>query len=282
MQLVPTISPGSDMTVFEQTVDQLETCAPAPVVVQRVLALLSDGTSSWRELEHALAVDAGLVARILRLASTPAFVARPVRDLRFALQALGGDQLRRIVVAAQFAGQGSAFNRALWSYSLKVALVCDALGAIVKAPKGPDPFLCGLLHDLGTMVLEKVMGRTYPALGFAPGDEQQVAIEQAAFGFDHADLGAMMASRWNLFPELELVAQLHHTPSVCESIEVPPATRAAIELVALARAVGRPDGAPAAAPREVLAARLGLEVPAAEEAARAAHAKASELIASLG
>jgi len=249
---------------FEQAVDKLDACAPAPAVVQRVLALLLDGQASWVELESALAVDGGLVARLLRLASTPAFCARQVTTLRFAVQALGADQLRRVIVAAQFAGQGSPFTRRLWDYALGIACTCDALARHVAVSPTADPFLCGLLHDVGTMALERFLGPSYTKAGFVPGDAGQVAIERDAFGFDHTDLGALIAARWQLFPELGPVAQLHHCPDAVAAQALPRATRAAIDIVALARAVATPtpDGelAPAAEP---LCARLGIAPAAA-------------------
>lgn len=228
------------LSTFEQAVDQLEMYAPAPAVVQRVLALLLDGQASWVEIESTLAVDGGLVARVLRLASTPAFAARQISNLRFAVQALGTDQLRRVVVTAQFAGRGSPFTRTLWAYSLRIACVCDALARHAGASPVADPFLCGLLHDVGTMALETFFGTSYTVAGFAPGDPSQIEIERETFGFDHCDLGAMIAARWRLFPELEMVAQLHHDPEAAEGLGLLRSTRAAIDLVALARAVMDP------------------------------------------
>ena len=209
MHVIPasaSASTAAALSQFEQAVDQLEACAPAPRVAQRLLALLQDGQAPLAEVERALAVDGGLVVRVLRLASSPVFAARQVTSLRFAVQALGSAQLCRVVCAAQLASGGSPFTRKLWAYALRVACVSDELARHAAPRPTADPFLCGLLHDVGTMALERFLGPRYLAAGFAPGDDAQLEIERATFGFDHCDLGAMIAARWQLFPELELVA----------------------------------------------------------------------------
>lgn len=281
MQIIQARSQPITLTPFEKAVDQLELHASAPAVVQRLLTLLSDVDASWKKLEDVMSVDGALVARVLRMASSPAFAARPVRDLRVAMQTLGCDQIRRIAVAAHFAGRGSPFARSLWAYSLRVAFAADGLARASGVVGGPDSFLCGLLHDVGTMALEHIMGAAYTSLPFVPGEDGQLAVEREAYGFDHADLGAMVAARWNLFPELELVAQLHHEPEACDVIGVPPATRATIERVALARSLGRPDGDPARATRDAMCARLTISPDVAEACGLTAVRSATELVQSL-
>lgn len=256
MPLRPTLAPNP-LACFDHAVDTLDVCAPAPLVVQRLLAVLLDGRASWVELERTLAVDGGLVARVLRLASTSAFCARQVTSLRYAVQALGSDQLRRVVVAAQFAGRGTRFTRALWAYALRVACTSDALARHAASSPAADPFLCGLLHDVGTMALERFLGPSYTRAGFAPGDDAQPELEREAFGFDHSDVGALIAARWRLFPELGPVAQLHHTPDAVAARGLARTTRAAIDIVALARAVTTPRRPATPDPDAIDPAELG-------------------------
>lgn len=271
----PSVPPA--LSPFEHAVDQLEVCAPAPRVAQRLLTLLQDGQASWNEIERALAVDGGLVVRVLRLASTPVFAARQVTSLRFAVQALGTAQLARVVCAAQLASGGSPFTRALWAYALRVACVSDELARHAAHRPSADPFLCGLLHDVGTMALERVLGARYLAAGFAPGDDAQLEVERATFGVDHCDLGAMVAARWQLFPELELVAQLHHDPEAADALALPPATQAAIDVVALARIVAAPRAEGLDERHRALCTRLGVD----DAAALACGARGAEAAATL-
>lgn len=234
MQVVPTAG-HPDLSPFEQAVDRLDVAVSAPTVVQRLLATMSNPRSSTRDIEEVLTVDAGLVTRVLKVASSAAYARRPVRDLRGAVQLIGLDQLRRLAVTAHFAQGKSRFARELWAYALAVAFTCDQLSLAGRTVGGPDVFLCGLLHDVGTLVLDKLLGEQYGRLAIVPGEDRQCELERQAFGFDHTDLGAMAVARWNLFPELELVTQLHHHPLATERLGVGKAAEATVELVALAR-----------------------------------------------
>lgn len=234
MQVVPT-SGYPELTPFEDAVDRLELAVATPTVIQRLLSTMADPRSSVRDLEAVLAVDPGLVMQLLKLASSAAYARRPVRDLAAAIQTVGLQQLRRLAVTAHFAKGQSPLARALWSYSLAVAFTCEQLARATRMAAGADPFLCGLLHDIGTLVLDRLLGVRYAALAIVPGDPQQCEREQDALGFDHCDIGAMAVARWNLFPELELVVQLHHRPLVGDRLGLPARTQAVLEVVSLAR-----------------------------------------------
>lgn len=288
MSVVTATSPP-DLTPFEGVIDRLDMAVSAPVVVQRLLATLADPRSTVRDVEAVLAVDAALVMRLLKLASSAAYARRPVRDLGGAIRTVGLEQLMRLAVTAHFAQGKSPLSRELWSYALAVAFTCEKLAIASHLPPGPDPFLSGLLHDIGTLVLDRLFGERYARLGIVPGDERQVALEQQEFGFDHTDLGAMAVARWKLFPELELVVQLHHQPLVADLLGLPASARAVIELVALARlslVVAR-DGLGHEAPealslRTELASRVGLTEVDAWACADEGRAKAVEVLGALG
>ncbi len=282
MNVVPSLTRAIDLTPFERAVDEIDVTAAVPSVIQRLLGLLADPNVSWTRIEAAMALDGALVARVLRIASSAAFAARPVADLASAMRMLGCEELRRVAVTAYFTGRGTPFSRSLWDYSLRIAFTTTALARTVRHRGSADPFLCGLLHDIGTMAFSRIMGPTYEKVGFTPGEDDQVELERASYGFDHTDLGAMVASRWNLFPELELVAQLHHDPLACERIGAPTATRELVELVALARLLGRGEDGPTRALRDAACARVGTSVEAAEACAVAAARQASDLRSSVG
>jgi HD-like signal output (HDOD) protein len=272
----PRTRPSSPL---EAAVSQIELRVAAPTTIQRVLAILDDADSSWRDVERAMSVDVALVTRTLRLASTMEFAARPVSDVRSALQYLGINQLRRLVIAAHFSGSGSPFARASWTYALRVAITCESISRVAGLARDPDPFLCGLLHDVGTAIMDQLYEAEYRELGFEPGSDEQPVHERAQFGFDHCDVGAIAASRWNLFPELELVAQLHHDPSHARILGLPKRTVQAIELVALGRIVGRgqPDEA-VVAERDRLSENLGIAPEIAEACAEASVQRAGALM----
>lgn len=287
MQVVPTTSRAS-LTPFEDAVDRLELAVATPAVVQKLLAVLGDPRSTTRDVEAALQGDPALVTRLLKLASSAAYARRPVRDLRAAIQLVGLHELRKLAVTAHFARGGDAFARELWAYALAVAFACERLSTAAGDGRGSEAFLAGLLHDIGTLVMPRLLGPAYVKLAIVPGDDRQCELERETFGFDHADLGAMTAARWNLFPELELVAQLHHDPIAARFLALPTPTVALIELVALARlgflatSAAVTDGLPANDELMAeLATRRGLSIEAVCVHAQEARAQTTVVLGAL-
>ena len=89
--------------------------------------------------------------------------------------------------------------------------------------------------DFGTLVFESVLGADYRKQVCDPGRESQVEVERKMFGFDHADLGALLVRKWRLFPALEAVLQLHHDPRIAAQLALPPLYTLAVAVVAAAR-----------------------------------------------
>ncbi len=77
-------------------------------------------------------------------------------------------------------------------------------------------FLCGLLHDLGKVVLFKSYPGKYGPIFAAKKAESEMNIcgyEQESFGVDHAVVGEMLSKQWGFPKELAGVIRKHHDPS---------------------------------------------------------------------
>ena len=77
-----------------------------------------------------------------------------------------------------------------------------------------NPFLCGLLHDLGKLLLLQVSGIDYQKLDpkvLTQADEAFVH-ERALLGYDHAVLGGHVLDAWKLPQNVAEVVAWHHQP----------------------------------------------------------------------
>jgi HD-like signal output (HDOD) protein len=84
-----------------------------------------------------------------------------------------------------------------------------------RGKEGEFAFLCGLLHDLGKVVLFKTYPGHYSSLFAAAKSETDPSIsiyEQENYGADHALIGEMLAKQWGFPPELATVIRRHHDP----------------------------------------------------------------------
>jgi HD-like signal output (HDOD) protein len=260
MEIVQGSEREHPLSRFERAVDELDSLQMIPAVAQRVVAMTSDPDCSLPDVDRAVSADAGLAARVLRLAGSPIFLARPPRTLSAAIGAIGMNDLRKLVLAASLPGAGAmrGFAGELWRHSLQTAHLAQLLSRKLRLIGGPDPFLCGLLHEVGTMALMRLVGNDYQRLLTRPGVDDQCKLERGLLGFDHADFGAIVAARWKLFPELEVIVQLHHEVDLADRLALPPATLHVARLVALSRtALAHPEAEHLPALAEVLG--LGLD-----------------------
>ncbi|MCP4444036.1 MAG: HDOD domain-containing protein [Myxococcales bacterium] len=232
------------LTDFEAAIEKLDSIETMPAVAQQLLQITSDPDFNMSQLHDLVQTDQVIAAKILRVASSPFYGSRPATNLRAALIRIGMRDLRKLVMASAMMGSKTTkFTEALWRYSLKTAALSEAIAQLVRTKDLDDPFLCGLMHDFGTILMNQVIGKPYRTAIGEPCAEAQRDIEFDTYGFDHCDLGVMVAQKWKLFEALEHVMQHHHDPLVVEELGLSEASQVAVFLVSLARqmALGLPE-----------------------------------------
>jgi HD-like signal output (HDOD) protein len=99
-----------------------------------------------------------------------------------------------------------------WSHSLASATACRILGKMQIPEKAEELYLAGMMHDVGYLVLDRFYpGELDEAIRVAHAEKITVAAaEQKLFGFDHGDVGGMLARKWGLPKPLEQAIHFHH------------------------------------------------------------------------
>ncbi|MBU4191738.1 MAG: HDOD domain-containing protein, partial [Proteobacteria bacterium] len=97
-----------------------------------------------------------------------------------------------------------------------VATATRMLGGMlgVSQDEAADYFAAGLLHDIGKVVLALYMAEEFEDVGRLMDREgmPMYEAEMAVLGATHADVGAMLAVKWNLPVDLGDAIARHHTP----------------------------------------------------------------------
>ena len=95
----------------------------------------------------------------------------------------------------------------LWEHSLSCAYACQVITEAKGMKLGEDPFTMGLLHDIGKLMLLRVMGE----IEKKEKDVKAVTADELldSLAAHHGKTGAVLLKRWN-FPGVYLqVAELH-------------------------------------------------------------------------
>jgi putative nucleotidyltransferase with HDIG domain len=204
------------ITKIVQTTGDLPTM---PHLASLVLAKISNPNTSTKELNDIISKDQSLAARVLKIANSSFYgCPRAITSLSEAVTIMGFNSIRSLVTASAlrdfFKTTGLA-EKLLWEHSLASGSVAKMIAKSIRFSKTEEAFLGGLLHDIGKVILNfrlpKETQRIVQEVYNNPGTTFS-QVEQATFGFDHAQVGEMVARKWNFAEEIVDVIGNHHHP----------------------------------------------------------------------
>lgn len=195
--------------------------------VARISSLLNDINVSSRKLTDAVGYDPILTARILRLANSPIYsLQKNVSTLRQAIDIVGMKSIYEILIiglaADSFAKEirDSREGKKIWEHSLAVALLSRELGQMLGLRGTEEAFICGLLHDIGKILLLRADFGFYTGLLQENNESRMLYSEVETYGYDHAQIGSLVASRWGLPDGVCHTILNHHNPSQSQQFAV--------------------------------------------------------------
>ena len=188
-----------------------------PAVAMSTLSLIREN-ADMAEVAASLMSDPGLTVRILRTVNSAAFGMRKrVSNLQYATSLLGRSRVESLVLTAAV---GSALPDPgvidlgrFWSTSARRACLASRIAARVDPSSQVESFTAGLLQDMGVPVLAATHGDRYAALWKRSESDDEVSLhelEEEAFGYDHAHVGAVLAETWDLPETLITAISDHH------------------------------------------------------------------------
>ncbi|MBF0610481.1 MAG: HDOD domain-containing protein [Magnetococcales bacterium] len=206
-------------------VHMVERMPAFPKSVHRILKLTSDINCAPKEIVGIIDHDPVMTMKLLKLVNSAYFgLSKKVTSINHAVVLLGINTIKNLAVSIATLGvlpqqtqSGLHMNRFLL-HSLGTAtiskLLCRMRG--VAEVDSNDYFVAGLLHDFGKVVLTQFMPMEHRhALEFALANNQSLhlaeqSLMQADFPINHCNIGAMLAEKWQLSPDLVLTIREHH------------------------------------------------------------------------
>jgi putative nucleotidyltransferase with HDIG domain len=192
---------------------------PLPSSALRVANLVQDVNTSTRAIADAIGSDPVLAARVLRAANSPLYaMERRVTALPMAVNTMGNNAIHMLVMVYSASdtfnkkGKQTTLERIMWEHSLAVAALARELSSILGLRGMEETFLCGLLHDIGQLLMLRHDQELYSKVDMS-NEQRLLETEQEIYGYTHAQVGALVARRWNLPDDIGYVINYHHQPS---------------------------------------------------------------------
>lgn len=195
-----------------------------PLIVQKIERLLADPDAGAIELGALISEDPALAAKVLKIANSSYYgLNERCLQPQQATTILGTRVLRNVVTQAAVMKRfehlrGGAYDvESVWRHSIVTAQTVQFLGRRCRRPIGVTPdevYACGLLHDLGEIVMLEGLGQAFVDVALQARAQRMPAFlaERRAFGFDHTDVGHLVATQWGLPPAIADAIAFHHGP----------------------------------------------------------------------
>jgi HD-like signal output (HDOD) protein len=252
----------------QSLVANITSLATLPEVAMRIARMVDDPRSSAADIGREISNDAALTGRLLRVANSPAFGQHgKIATISRAITVLGVRQVRDLTVGLTairtFDGIGNELitMESFWRHSVLCAVAAGQIASRRNSGRGESPFIAGLLHDIGQLVLfsrAPQLAREALLMSVDAADDLALyACERQVLGFDHGAVGVALAQNWGLPLSLQECIQFHHEPACAQAHLVEVATIHIANSVAVLAEIGSndPQDAPPLAPEALRAAK---------------------------
>ena len=203
-------------------IEKIDDLPTLPRTVLKITELVNDPKSSAKDLARVITDDQVLTARLLKLVNS-SFYGFPERisTVTGAIVLLGFDAIRNLLLTTSVFDLFANRNRQkkqdqekFWDHSLGCAVGAKVIGNYLRHDKIEELFVSGLLHDIGKIVVMMYLADEYTKVVALIAKENilMTTAENKVLGYNHAEVGKLLAEKWNLPVKLVQVIAHHHQP----------------------------------------------------------------------
>ena len=239
---------------IQNILDNAPDAVPMPATATAILQKSSKPDTSGKDISDLMKTDPALTARVLRVANSAYYgLPRQIADIDSAVMLLGQKTIRNLVLTATMGGLGAQGisgygigKGGLFSHSLVVAQSSQTLSIEINKSIPAEAYTAGLLHDIGKVVLSQHVEQ-HIALIVETAQTQKISFGEAehqVLGLGHAEIGAVLAEKWELPDFLVGAIRAHHgIQSAAVSNETTSLTATCVLANHLTRQIGNGVGA---------------------------------------
>ncbi|VAW94850.1 hypothetical protein MNBD_GAMMA21-2553 [hydrothermal vent metagenome] len=192
-----------------------------PAVVEKINRLLEDPNSTTADIAHYISQDPVLTARLLKLVNSPFYnFPSEIDTISMAVTILGTRQLRDLVFVTTVISQFTPHDdvnfdlEAFWCHSITAGIAARVIALNQKNLNSERLFICGLLHDIGKMIMALLLPQEVITLNKA-NLNKEINIydaESQIFGYTHGEWATALLESWHFPASISEPIHYHHNP----------------------------------------------------------------------
>jgi putative nucleotidyltransferase with HDIG domain len=192
-----------------------------PENILEVQRLIATQTAGMTAIAHQLSMDPTLTADLLRIVNSAHYMmAKQVDNIGEAVKIVGIRGIKNLLYSygtQKILGSDTAEKKLLWEHSYKTAFYAYNLVKMYKLDLNllDDVYASGILHDMGKIVFSSIHPQLLEKIRFFCSfrDIPDSTFEDFSAGMNHAEIGALIANKWNFPHNLIMAIRYHHNPS---------------------------------------------------------------------
>lgn len=213
---------------IELAIDVMPSISP---VFNKLKEMAHDMNTGAGEIVKVIMTDPVLSAKVIKLVNSAFYgLKNPINSLAEAVLFLGVNTVKNLAMSTAVMEKImldkkekdiSIDPREFWRHCLGTAVATRMLAKVKGVAMGDLEayFLGGLLHDLGKVVFIQAAPKIYQKALEDTKEKSQLLhdAEMYRFGCNHTHIGALLARKWRLEPNLVETIERHHDPTAISS-----------------------------------------------------------------
>ena len=218
-------------------VENINSLPQFPENILHIQKLINDPDSDMPSIARQISMDPALTADLLKIVNSAQYMlSKKVDNISEAVKMIGIKGIKNLLYSygtLKVLGDDTADKKKLWEHSYRTAFYAFNMVKNFKNDSSllDDVYVSGILHDMGKIIFSNVHPELLNKIkGFcADKNLPSATFENLSAGMNHAELGALIAEKWNFPDRLITAIRFHHDPEAA-----PPDCKNLVDAVYLA------------------------------------------------
>ncbi|MGB9715376.1 MAG: HDOD domain-containing protein [Thermodesulfovibrionales bacterium] len=194
-----------------------------PTIFLLINETMNNPKSSILDIARIISNDQGLTARLLKMANSPLYgFPSKIETITQAISILGTQQINDLILATTVLNLFKKIPEELidlesfWNHSIACGISARVIATYRREHNVERFFVAGILHDIGRLILYTKMPELSVEILETNRESKKLLyrIEQEITGYDHADVGGLLADKWKLPLSIKEMVKFHHRPAL--------------------------------------------------------------------
>jgi putative nucleotidyltransferase with HDIG domain len=200
-------------------VNEIDKLPQFPDNIVQLQRLISDPDSEITDIARQISTDPSLTADLLKVVNSAQFMLpKRVDNIVEAVKLVGLRGLKNLLYSYGTQKILTEGTKELWEHSYRTAFYAYTLARNLRMKEIlDDSYVGGILHDIGKIIFANIHPNLLEKITSFCKDREihRDLFEDLSAGLNHAEIGGLIAEKWNFPDSLVEAIKYHHEPNDC-------------------------------------------------------------------